>query len=89
MDVSRGTTSCLCQAGFAPRRQGDAKKFPPLAGMVSRRETVFSFKLRPKGNGVPRWRGWRAAPGVDLQEIGQLSSSVLVYLSKGFGYALV
>ena len=68
MDVSRGTTSCLCQAGFAPRRQGDAKKFPPLAGMVSRRETVFSFKLRPKGNGVPRWRGKRSTAVVEYSQ---------------------
>ena len=57
MDVSRGTTFCLYQTGFTARRKGDAKKFPPLAEMASRRETVFSFKFRPKGNGIPRWRG--------------------------------
>ena len=68
MDVSRGTTFCLYQTGFTARRKGDAKKFPPLAGMVSRRETVFSFKLRPKGNGVPRWRGKRSTAVVEYSQ---------------------
>ena len=32
-----------------------------------RREEVLTFKFCPKCNCVPRWRGWRGAPGVDRQ----------------------
>ena len=32
-----------------------------------RREEVLTFKFCPKCNCVPRWRGWREAPGVDRQ----------------------
>jgi hypothetical protein len=42
-----------------------------------------------EGKQYPPLAGVARSAGVDLQEKGRLSSSVLVYLSKGFGYALV
>jgi hypothetical protein len=42
-----------------PRGRKDAKR--------AQRRQVFPPAMAREGQRIPRWRGWRAAPGVDLQ----------------------
>ena len=51
----------------AQRRQEGAKTPSFPAGYGTRRTTYPPLALAREGQRIPRWRGWRAAPGVDLQ----------------------